>query len=424
MHMGSFAPKRLKTGEPVIPDAVLKKRPSSFPLIDSEESLLDKTDLVFVDPPGAGYSQAIKPHINREFWGPEVDAKIVRDFIVRYVNVNNRQLSPKYIYGESYSGIRVPILSRLIEEGGKSQFDPDPSGKDPVVLSGIVLNAPILSYVSNCRYGGASCAGFVPAFAMLADVFKLSTVNGLATIPGSVDTLRTFVSGTYSPALEKFLNKAKPSEWTDYAASTAGKQFLQDMQDKTGISSDSWKTNPNKKNSDFMFLTKKDYAYNSYDARMIIPKINGLDPYDPSYYEDAAFDKGIADLLPDFLNYRAMTTYMSSNVAGGTSPANKNWNWGAGRNTTNSLPALSATLGYDPSLKVLVLHGYYDLVTPFYQTELDLKSVGLADRVPVKNFKGGHMTYVSEEARVPMKAALDEYYDAPHYSPPPAIALN
>jgi len=73
---------------------------------------------------------------------------------------------------------------------------------------------------------------------------------------------------------------------------------------------------------------------------------------------------------------------------------------------------------------VLVLHGYYDLITPFYQTELDLKSIGLGDRVPVKNFKGGHMTYTSEDARVPMKAALDEYYDAPPFKVPPATTTK
>jgi len=420
LHMGSFAPKRLETGEPVIPASALKARPASFPLVDNEESILDKSDIVFVDPPGAGFSQAIKPHTNREFWGPEVDAKLLRDFIVRYTNVNKRQLSPKYIYGESYSGIRVPILTRLIEEGGKGQYEPDPSGKDPVVLSGFVLNAPIMSYVSNCRYAGVSCTGFVPAYAMLADYHKLSKVNGLATIPASVDTLRTFVSGTFIPAFEKYLKKNTTQDWNTYIATPAGTKFLQDLSDKTGVAVNDWKLDLKMSGSTFMGKIKSGNSYNAYDARMLVPFVGGVKVYDPTYYEDAAFDKGIADLLPSYLNYKNTATYMTSNIAPkGTSPANANWNWGAaGRNATSSIPDLQATLGYDPGLKVLIVHGYYDLATPFYQTELDLKNVGLAERVPVKSFKGGHMIYVSKEARVPLKAALDEYYDAPPYTPP------
>jgi len=88
------------------------------------------------------------------------------------------------------------------------------------------------------------------------------------------------------------------------------------------------------------------------------------------------------------------------------------------QNSRSSLPDLVGTLTYDSAVKMLALHGYYDLVTPFHQTELDLLGAGLAQRIPVENFEGGHMIYYSEEARIPAKKTLDAFYDAPPYAPP------
>lgn len=97
-----------------------------MPLVDNAESLLDESDLVFVDPPGTGYSQAIAPHMNKDFWGVQVDANVLFQFIKRYVNLNQRQSSPKYVYGESYGGgIRVPILSKMMTEAGSGAYDPE-----------------------------------------------------------------------------------------------------------------------------------------------------------------------------------------------------------------------------------------------------------------------------------------------------------
>jgi carboxypeptidase C (cathepsin A) len=93
--------------------------------------LLDKTDLVFVDPVGTGYSSAVWPNKNVKFRGADSDAVVLRDFILRYVNVNNRQSSPKYIYGVSYGGFRAPIIGRLLIERGTTQYVPDPSNNPP-----------------------------------------------------------------------------------------------------------------------------------------------------------------------------------------------------------------------------------------------------------------------------------------------------
>lgn len=109
-------------------------------LLDNPDTLLDKTDLVYVDPVGTGYSTAIRPYENADFWGVDSDAKVLRDFITRYINLTGRQSSPKYIYGLSYGGMRAPIIGRRLIESGSRDYTAGPDGKPANILAGLILN--------------------------------------------------------------------------------------------------------------------------------------------------------------------------------------------------------------------------------------------------------------------------------------------
>ncbi|SDO79699.1 Serine carboxypeptidase [Phyllobacterium sp. YR620] len=233
LHLGSWAPRRLKTGAPVIPEEYKTAQPQHFPLVPNVETLLDKSDLVFIDPPGASYSQAIAPHTNSDFWGVDQDPPVIRDFIRRYVNVNNRQLSPKYVYGESYGGIRTPIVANLMEDAGKSQFEPDKSGKDPVVLSGVILNSPVLAYDVTCSdYADEwkkplSCAGLIPTYAMVADWHKVSKARPAGTsVESYLSTIRKFMVERFAPA-DAIYYKGVPNEDTEYFDSPEWSAFVE-----------------------------------------------------------------------------------------------------------------------------------------------------------------------------------------------------
>ncbi|HEU4775304.1 MAG TPA: peptidase S10, partial [Telluria sp.] len=130
LHMGSFGPKRIVTA---IPSNVV----APLQLVDNQETLLDHSDLVFIDAVGTGFTQAVAPGSNDDFWGVDSDAAAFRDFVRRYVTVNGRQTSPKYLYGESYGSPRTGVLSNLLEVAG-------------VKLSGIVLQSAVMNYNSNC----------------------------------------------------------------------------------------------------------------------------------------------------------------------------------------------------------------------------------------------------------------------------------
>ncbi|UUZ53926.1 hypothetical protein LP419_36075 [Massilia sp. H-1] len=84
-------------------------------LVDNQETLLDHSDLVFIDAVGTGFSQAVAPRTNAQFWGVDSDAAAFHDFVRRYVTVNARQASPKYLFGESYGSPRTGVLSNLLE---------------------------------------------------------------------------------------------------------------------------------------------------------------------------------------------------------------------------------------------------------------------------------------------------------------------
>ena len=148
LHLGSFAPRRVVTHAPAL--AV----PLPFELVDNAESLIDVADLVFVDAVGTGYSEAVAPYTNQSFWGVDGDAALMRDFIARYVAVNQRAASPTFVLGESYGTTRSAVLADLMLAAGMR-------------LDGVIVLSSVLDYNSNCDLfapGGLSCEGFLPSY--------------------------------------------------------------------------------------------------------------------------------------------------------------------------------------------------------------------------------------------------------------------
>jgi carboxypeptidase C (cathepsin A) len=125
--LGSFAPRRIKTNMPDFTP------PAPYTMEDNPDSLLDKSDLVFINPVGTGYSAAIAPHKNREFWGIDPDAASLKELIERYLTKYSRWNSPKFLFGESYGTARSCVLAYRLHEDG-------------VDLNGITLQSSILDY--------------------------------------------------------------------------------------------------------------------------------------------------------------------------------------------------------------------------------------------------------------------------------------
>lgn len=447
LHMGSWGPKRLKSDAPNMPDRTVQ--PTSFPFVDNDISLLNQTDIVFVDPPGTGYSTAIAPFTNGDLWGTDIDAQVVADFITAYINKYSRQSSPKYLYGESYGGIRTPIVANLLEQAGTSHYASDPSGKPAKVLTGFILNSPLINYNSNCNMTGVfkpsvgtvlpegtSCAGYIPSYAMVADYFGKSKKRGAKTQEQYLEELRKYAKTTYSTILRTsaaFDQKTlKPNaNYPIWARSDEGRKALGELTDYIGLDltaegkifergawygfDNYWENihaNLLPSKVQFYFLKDPNQVLGRYDARMYVPLTNN---FAADSYIDVAFLNQAKSYFPDFVNYKTSSVYQPLNNEPLLNGADFSPNWKFHRDGTNfylpqSITDLQAVLTANPESKIMILHGYEDIATPGFQTELDLEGASLQDRIPVKWFEGGHMTYNTESSRAPLSKVINDFY--------------
>lgn len=371
LHLGSWGPKRIVTH---VPDASTK----SFPLTDSPDTLLSDSDLVFIDAISVGYSEAIAPNTNKTFWSVDEDARLFRDFITRYITVNQRQTSPKYLYGESYAGIRAAVLANLLETAG-------------VDLAGVVLNSPIMNYNTACDTGGTDCTGFLPSFGAVSTYYGVSGKPATTTMPTYMQQLQGFASGSYQPAVKSFLASRTPPSG----------DLLAQLTGYTGFPSQVWLDNFNMSKWTYVSKIKPGYNVDVSDGRL--NTLNGSGRR--TQYYRSAFSDQIKTYLPQGLGYSAKTGY--------TMDGGDDWDYRHdGLPRPDAVPDLASAIAQNPQLKVLVMHGYHDLNCPYFQTEMELGRMGNVPNLRVRLFEGGHMTYLTESSRAPMKAELHAFYNA------------
>lgn len=382
LHLGAFGPRRLATSFPATTPA-----PSPMQLVDNQETLLDQSDLVFVDAIGTGYSQAIAPYTNSQFWGVDQDAAAFRDFVRRYLAANNRQASPVYLFGESYGGPRTAVLVNLLESAG-------------VRVTGVMLQSAALNYNSNCGVfnpGQVSCEGYIPSYAAVAAYHK----NG--SLPTDFSTVlqraREFASGAYRSEVSAFLsNGTQPSDAT-----------VAELVTYTGLPALTWRQEFSMTPGAYRSYLMPGTVIGRYDARVKAATGSALAAGgDPSMtLVGSAFVNTVKPYLETELGYTAKTPYISSNNV------LNQWVFTHDGNTVpDTIPDLAAALMLNPGMKVLAMSGYHDLATPFYQTELDLARLGAGANVQIRNYDSGHMSYLDNNVRKIQEADLRAFYNS------------
>jgi carboxypeptidase C (cathepsin A) len=381
LHLGSFGPKRLVTDAPSISPT------KPFPLVDNAESLLDESDLVFIDAVGTGLSQAIAPYRNRSFWGVDADAELFRDAIRRWQALNGRAASPVFLFGESYGTLRSAVLAERLESAG-------------VPLAGVILQSSILNYNSNCAVfapGTVDCTGFLPSYSAVGAWFGLTTPvpDDLGAFLGE---MRGFAETEYHPAVVDWLTDSVPPTAT----------LLDSLQANTGEAISQWQTEFSLGPDRFQRTLKPGELTGRYDARMAVPNGSPLasegDPSSTVISDE--FDTAINDYLPQVLGYGTRVRYTTF------SNAINYWDFSHdGQQLPDGVPDLAAAMTLNPDLRVLSVSGVDDLATPFYQTERDLARLPeLAPRFTVRTYVGGHMTYLDDDSRLAQKADLVAFY--------------
>jgi len=380
LHLGSFAPRRLATGVPDTTQSV------PFPYVDNAESLIDTSDLVFVDAVGTGLSEAIAPKTNQAFWGVDKDAAVLRDFIQRWLTVNGRAASPLFVFGESYGTTRVPVLARLLETAGQR-------------VHGVVALSSIVDYNSNCSVSGGTptlnCAGFLPSYAAVGDFWHVASA-GTSDLDADIATVRSYADSTYKPDADAWLASGTLPP-ADHIASLVA---------FTGLSAANWQRQFDMNFDTFRHHLLTNTTLGVYDGRMsaLVGTPLAADDDPSNTFVEPGFQSEIRALLPE-LGYTNPSTYVISSNAIAT------WDFShAGRALPDVVPDLSAALALDPQMKILFLGGEHDLITPFHQTELDVARLGAGAPVALHFHPGGHMTYLDDHTRPLMKAELAAFY--------------
>ncbi|MCA8093869.1 peptidase S1 [Burkholderia anthina] len=403
--LGSFAPKRIKTSMPGFTP------PAPYQMEDNPDSMIDHSDLVFVNPVGTGYSAAVAPNKNRNFWGVDQDADSLKQFIKRYLTKNNRWNSPKYLFGESYGTARSCVLAYKLHEDG-------------VDLNGVTLQSSILDY----RQAG-NPVGALPTAAADAWYHRKLGVKPAPTDLGAfVEDVAQFARTDYLNALRNVPHAApavvqKLSEYTGIDTATLQTWGL----DIAGYDA--------RGNSLFLttLLHAQGLALGSYDGRVtgissgiagkIDPNSGGNDPTMTAV--TGVYTAMWNSYLNEQLKFTSNSAFTDLN-----DQAFQNWDFshidptGAqqgidakGNVILYTAGDLAAVMALNIDLKVLSANGFYDFVTPFYQTVIDLQQMPLEDQKVRQNlsarfYPSGHMVYLDGGSRTALKRDLATMYDA------------
>ena len=396
--LGSFAPRRIRTSIPHFTP------PAPYALVDNPDSLLDRTDLVFINPVGTGYSAAIAPWKNGDFWGVDEDARSIRQFVKRYLTVYNRWNSPKFLFGESYGTPRTCVLTWLLHEDG-------------IDLNGIILQSSILDYSQ-----ASNPVGLLPTLAADAWFHKKVTVSPPPPdLPAFTTTVEAFALGPYAPALAAF-PKIDPD-------------VLRTLSEYVGIPPAvlrSWKLDVST-GYGAVFLTSllldDGLAVGAYDGRVTADDTGIAGAVDPNSGGNDPTITAVGGVytamwniyLNDELQFTATSPFIDLN-----DQAFLNWNFGhidptgaerGGIGSLYSAGDLAAAMALNPYLKVFSANGYYDAVTPFFQTVLNFKNMPLVSpqarsNLTIRNYPSGHMIYLDNESRTGMKSDLTRFYES------------
>ncbi len=383
LHMGSLGPKHVVTNTDVHMPA------APYTMVDNDESLLDVSDVVFIDMPGTGFGRLMGKDAEKAFWGVDQDANAFARFIQRFLTKYDRWNSPKFIFGESYGTTRSAVLSDILEN------------EKSIDLNGVILLSQIFNFTTDID-GPQGNPGVdlpyvlaLPTYAATAWYHKKLPQQPPALEP-FLKEVEEFTMGPYTHALalgtdisadEKQATAEKLHQYTGLPVSyllkadlrVSGGEFTKSLQDE------------------------QDLTTGRLDTRFSGPTIDPLSEgaeYDP---QSSAISSAYVSLFNGYvrktLKFGEGQTYLPEALFGSFQ-----WDMTHKGNPTNLnvAPDLAEAMKTNPQLKVMVNGGYYDLATPFFAAHYEDIHLpipqSLAKNIEYDWYESGHMVYVREES--------------------------
>lgn len=400
LHMGAFGPRRVSTVDGEFTP------PAPYKLVDNTESLIDKTDMVFIDAMGTGYSHAVGKAQNRDFYGIDEDMAAFGQFINTYISRYGRWNSPKFLMGESYGTFRSAALGNYLQT------------RYTMHLNGIVLMSSVLD-LSTLTFGPGDDRVYVyylPSYAAVAWYHK-ALKNRPASLTAFIEEARQYAQGEYASALFKG-DKISAAEKEAVAKKLSYFTGLsEEYLTKADLRVTLGQFNVELLRSRGMTAGRIDARFLGYTRDLLSESSQG-DPEGPAV--GGAFTAMLNAYNHDELGFGRDKEYNNSSRGGG-------WNWVRGAaggrggggggfpGAPNVGPDLQQAMITNPRLLVEVENGYFDMATPFFATEFTMRHLGLPaelqSHVQLKYYEAGHMMYLHDESRVQLHNNVAAFID-------------
>lgn len=379
LMMGAFGPKRV-----AIPGNGTDDGAPPYPLVHNPDSLLDVTDIVFIDPPGTGFSHLIGKADPKDYYGVTQDARAVANVIRLWLNDNGRWNSPKFLGGESYGTTRSAAVANQLMNVTYND----------VAFNGIILISTVLDFAAGSDAAGNEL-GYITNLPSMAATALYHGKASAPSVEAFVEEARQWAIGPYALALlkgQKLQGEERAAIRRELARFTGLSEAYLESADLRVVPQRFYKE----------LLRDRGLTVGRLDSRYTGRDFDnaGEGPdNDPSFYGiDASYTAAINSWSRDGLGFKTTREYQSiGNIGGG-------WDWRIGGRDANAYlnvaPYLGQALRENSGLRLFNAQGYYDFATPFFAAEYALSRTGIPqDRITYRYYGAGHMMYIRDEDR-------------------------
>ena len=411
LHMSAWGPKRT-----YLEDTARVEAP--YKIVNNEYSLLDASDLIFIDAPGTGFSRILTKDKGgagepKDFYGVDQDANAFAQFITNFLSEFNRWNSPKYLFGESYGTFRSAVVSNILET------------KDNVDLNGVILLSQILSYGNSTDQVTENPGNDL--------AYELALPSCAATgwyyhkLPNQPQKLEPFLKEVEDFAMNEYslaLNKGSMLDATEFT------HIAEKLHQYTGLP-DSYIQKANLRITGYdlekTLLASDGRITGRLDTRYPGLSMNPLGEfplYDP---QSATISSAITATFNNYvrteLNFKGEKKYITAtglwetwdyrHLAVHQAFGDKYDNLFA-----NVMPDLASAMIYNPRMKVMLNMGYFDLATPYFEGIYEMNHlpmpVSLQKNISYFLYKSGHMVYLNHKSHEKLHDNVVEFITNTH----------
>ena len=400
LRMGSLGPVR------VLAANAAPTGPPPYRIANNSYSLLDKSDLVFIDMPDSGFGRIVGAGTPKMFFGVDQDVAAFAQFIQRYITKFGRWNSPKFLFGESYGTTRSAALASTLMNQG-------------IALNGVVLLSSILNFGLDFGNGDPVAGGdwayvlYLPTEAAAA-WYHGKIRNKPADLAAFLQPVEQFALGEYLDALYKGgnLGASERSDVVHKLSAYLGvsEQYVRENNMRIAYP----RFEQQLLRSQGIVVGRLDARYQTYALDRAADEGPAWDPTDSSI--DAPYTTAVNQYLRSDLKYDTSLQYRP-NIYGIIYGNGSSWDFTHNRREPpNVAPDLAETMTQNPSLRVFSANGYYDFATPYFATVYTLQHLSVAPALQ-KNitfgfYQSGHMVYLNESALAQFKSDLARWYDS------------